>query len=204
MYRAKTKFLLEIMEKLGEFSIGILDVLLTTYPDHYKKSKRKMLYGSFYDELFEKPKRMSCEDYKKLEAQKFYNLLNHLQKQGLVKKNKEGKYSTWRITEKGKKKLIEISEKILIKLPRRFYKKENDKNLKIVIFDIPEEESRKRLWLRQNLLALGFSKLQKSVWVGSIKLPKDFIEDLKAIDIFQYIEIFSVSKEGTIGKNKYR
>ena len=204
MYRAKTKFLLEIMEKLGEFSIGILDVLLKTYPDHYKKSKRKMFYGSFYDELFEKPKETSFEDYKKLEAQKFYNLLNHLQKQGLVKKNKEGRCSTWGITEKGRKKLIEISEKISIKLPRRFYKKENDKNLKIIIFDIPEEESRKRLWLRQSLFALGFSKLQKSVWVGSIKLPKDFIEDLKVIDIFQYIEIFSVSKEGTIGKNKYR
>ncbi len=202
MKNLRTKFILEAAEKLGKFSIEILDFLITSQPKHYKKIRRKMLYGAFYDELFEKPKKLSHEEYKKLEEQRFYNLLNHLQKEGLVRRSKEEKNSFWSITDKGKKKLKFINEQFALKLPSKSYKKENDNNLKIIIFDIPEDDSRKRKWLRNNLVALNFSKLQKSVWIGSIKLPKDFIEDLKIMDIFQYIEIFSVNRTGTIGREK--
>jgi len=202
MRNLRTKFILEAAEKLGKFSIEILDFLITSQPKHYKKIRRQMLYGSFYNELFEKPKKLTYEEYKKIETQKFYNILSYLQKEGLVRKSKEEKNSFWSITDKGKKKLKFINEQFILKLPSKSYKKENDKDLKIIIFDIPEEDSKKRKWLRNNLVALGFSKLQKSVWIGSIKLPKDFIEDLKVMDIFQYIEIFSVNRMGTIGRGK--
>jgi len=202
MKNLRTKFVLEAAEKLGKFSIEILDFLITSHPKHYKKIRRQMLYGSFYNELFEKPEKLTYEEYKKIEAQRFYNILRHLQKEGLVRKSKEEKNSFWSITEKGKKKLKFINEQFVLKLPSKLYKKESDNNLKIIIFDIPEEDSRKRKWLRNNLVALNFSKLQKSVWAGENKLPEDFISDIKDMNIFQYIEIFSVNRMGTIGREK--
>ena len=202
MKNLRTKFVLEAAEKLGKFGIEILDFLITAHPRNYKKIRRQMLYGSFYNELFEKPEKLTYEEYKKIEAQRFYNILGYLQKEGLVRKSKEEKNSFWSITEKGKKKLKLINELIALKLPSKSYKKENENNLKIIIFDIPEEDSRKRKWLRNNLIALGFSKLQKSVWAGKNKLPEDFISDIKDINIFQYIEIFSVNRTGTIGREK--
>ena len=199
----KTEFILEDTKKFGEFSMDLIDIFLTNYRDSYKKAKRKIEYGPFYKELFENSSKLSYEQYKKKEQQRFYNLLGHLQKQGLVKRIKESSHSKWKITEKGEKKLDELKLKKENKLPYKVYTKENDKEgkLKIVIFDIPEEEKRKRDWLRQNLIALGFSMLQKSVWISKNKLPKDFIDDLKNLDILHCIEIFSVDKKGTLERN---
>ncbi|MEK7566385.1 MAG: CRISPR-associated endonuclease Cas2 [Patescibacteria group bacterium] len=199
----KTEFILEATKKFGEFSIDLIDILLTNYHDSYKKAKRKIKYGPFYKELFENSSKLSYEQYKKKEQQRFYNLLGYLQKQGLVKRTKENNRSKWKITKKGEKKLNELKLKKENKLPYKIYTKESDRDgkLKIVIFDIPEEEKRKRNWLRENLIALGFSMLQKSVWISKNKLPKDFIDDLKNLDILHYVEIFSIDKKGTLEGN---
>ena len=80
------------------------------------------------------------------------------------------------------------------------YKTESDDELKIIIFDIPEKERQKRDWLRSVLKNLKFSMLQKSVWAGKIKLPKQFLEDLSKNKIIPYVDIFTISKRVSLRK----
>lgn len=120
----------------------------------------------------------------------FQLILSKLKREGLVQK-KENK---WSITSAGKEKL----SKLLKRLPRHRYSKEADSTVKIVIFDIPEKEQRKRAWLRRRLNELGFKILQKSVWMGKVKLPEEFIENLREYKVSQYVNIFEVTKTGSI------
>lgn len=83
-------------------------------------------------------------------------------------------------------------------LPHRNYKKEGDNGFNIIIFDIPEKERFKRDWIRQNLTPLGFNMLQKSVWIGRSKLPREFLKDLSNLNLVKYVHIFKIAKTGTI------
>ncbi|MFH0890689.1 MAG: hypothetical protein V1856_01515 [Candidatus Liptonbacteria bacterium] len=67
----------------------------------------------------------------------------------------------------------------------------------IITFDIPEKHKSKRFWLREELIALGFKMLQKSVWLGRLPLPKKFVNDLKEIEIINYMKFFE-AKEAEI------
>ncbi len=198
-YGYKIGFFLEVLESSGKISAQFIDAFLSDRQSSYKKLKRMIKYGPFYEELFVKPQKLSYDEYKKIERQKFYKLMNHLQKQGLVKKTKEeySKNSRWKITQKGSDKLKELRESNFQK-PPAVYKKEKGNELKIIIFDIPEEEKKKRTWLRETLVNLGFSMLQKSVWMGNYKLPGGFIKDLEGLDMLSYVHIFSVNKIGTL------
>ncbi|MDP2650866.1 MAG: CRISPR-associated endonuclease Cas2 [bacterium] len=122
----------------------------------------------------------------------FYSLLSQLKKDELI----ESKNRKWGITFLGKEK----HKTILKGFPPGQYEKEKDSNLKIFIFDIPEKEKYKRKWLRGRLSELGFKMLQKSVWAGRVKVPKEFIEDLRDLKLLQYIEIFAVTKSGSLRK----
>ena len=42
--------------------------------------------------------------------------------------------------------------------------------------------------------------VHKSVWVGNIKLPEQLVLDLDRMNILEFIEIFEVSKTGTLRK----
>lgn len=154
-------------------------------------------YGSSYSKLQKNFNKMTDElreEGKQSELQRkkhnFHLILSKLKREGLVK-TKDDK---WSITNAGKEKLL----KLLKRMPRHSYKKEVDASLKIIIFDIPEKEQKKRVWLRRRLDTLGFKMLQKSVWAGKMKLPEEFINDLKDLKIFQYIDILAVTKTGSI------
>ncbi len=122
--------------------------------------------------------------------QNFYLILSKLKREGFIKKNKD----KWLITSAGKEKLM----KIFKRLPKRKYEKEANSTVKIIAFDIPERERWKRAWLRKNLEDLGFKLLQKSVWMGKAKLPEEFLKDLRKYEIFPYVDIFAITKSGSI------
>jgi hypothetical protein len=154
-------------------------------------------YGASYGQLQRNFKRIigGRQQHKKPDSlsfkkHNFYLILSKLKREGLVK-NKEGK---WSITSIGREKLA----KLVGRMPRVRYKKETDSTLKIVIFDVPEKEQHKRAWLRRRLVELGFKMLQKSVWAGRVKLPEEFLEDLREYKIFPYVDIFAVTKTGSI------
>ena len=80
---------------------------------------------------------------------------------------------------------------------------EKDGVIRLVIFDIPEKERKKRLWLRLELLACDYGLLQKSVWVGYCPLPKDFLDSLEYLNLRPYVQIFSIKHSGTLKEENY-
>lgn len=156
-------------------------------------------YGTSYarmDYLLEK-RRENAENHviSKHERRRFSDFIYRLQKDGLATKvQRKGKYS-FKLTSRGRDALDKIRGAIL---PIRRYKCRKDNTLKIVIFDIPEREKRKREWLRWTLKNLGFNMLQKSVWAGKIGLPEEFLKDLDKINILSFVEIFAISKTGSL------
>ena len=185
------------MEILGHLSLGTIDLL-----DLMFSGVGRMPRG----ELNKLKKRMNNRhnslDYAlaKLEdKQKFYQLLNKLQKDNLIIKDKDKNKSIWSLTQKGKNVFSLSKDKPKHKSPSTInYKVEPDNDLKIVIFDIPELEKFKRDWLRSALKNLDFTILQKSVFMGKNKLPKQFLEDLRELNLMRDVKIFSVKKDGNI------
>lgn len=161
-----------------------------------------MPYGTSYsrmDFLIAQRQRIRAKKtIKKEKKQNFYDLLYRLRKEGLVLECKKDKSCFFKITSKGKEILEGLRLKKANALPTASYKTENDNLLKIVIFDIPEEERRKRDWLRAALKNLEFKMLQKSVWAGKIKLPQGFLADLEKLNLLPYVEIFAISRTGSL------
>lgn len=129
-----------------------------------------------------------------LERHKFYSTLSRMKKDGLVVKDKRG----WVATVLGKKKLGTLRSIKSRSLPSRKYQGEKSRSIVIVAFDVPEKERRKRAWLRGVLLQLGFTMFQKSVWIGKVKLPEDFLLDLRRLGLVSRVGILSVRSRGTI------
>lgn len=144
--------------------------------------------------------------------QTFYTVLNRLKREGLVRKSQSGRGSLWNITKKGKQHLTKIwlrksrlrkETRHEPQLPdKKKYSPKPSKNLVIVSFDIPEYAKRRRHWLRVCLISFGFKKLQKSVWVGNCGVPREFIEDLKKLEMLPWVHVFAATKQGTLGEFK--
>ena len=139
-------------------------------------------------------------DFEKyVERQRLSKLIHKLKKEGLVikKQGKLQKAAQWILTKKGRRRKQELSRKLLEKSE---YEIKDSHKIKIVIFDIPESERRKRAWLRSVLKRLKYKMLQRSVWVGRTVLPERFFQDLYARSILRYVEVFAVTKGGTLKK----
>lgn len=151
--------------------------------------------GSKIDYEYQKYRRASETKIFKMEELKrrkrrltvFMSKMKH---QGLIQESK-GKLF---ISNKGRDKLRELKNA----LPGKHYEKINTQNFIIISFDIPEKLRRKRSWLREAIKNLGFKMVHQSVWVGNTKIPKDFITDLENLKILEFIEIFEVSKKGSL------
>ena len=70
--------------------------------------------------------------------------------------------------------------------------------MRIVCFDILEHQRKKRRWIREALLGLGYRQLQKSVWIGYAPLQESFLDDLDLLSLRNQVHIFSVSQKGTL------
>ena len=143
---------------------------------------------------YERPRLPNPRELAAEERQRFYSMIWKLQKQGLVEK----KTGHWQITKKGHEWRAMIFGRWKTALPKIKYEKESANELKLVIFDIPEKERRKRVWLRSALRRIGFRQLQKSVWIGKVKIPEAFMNDLRKMDLLAYIEILAITKTGTL------
>ena len=188
--------ILEILQRQAESTVELADIMFTDRSTSYRKARRSLLKAppQFKTEW--------ADWYRK--RQTFYSLLNQLKREGLVKKEKRGNSSLWKITKRGILRLTEARDKgkreTLPMLSRKKYEAEKNNELAIVAFDIPERERKKRDWLRVHLAGLGFSSLQKSVWMGKVGIPEAFIKDLRDYEMIPYVQIFSVNKQGTIKK----
>lgn len=187
-----TEKILDYLQLQAENSVDLFSILFTVdRRAAMRRARHSMVHGppGF---------RKQWSDLYRTRRQ-FYSQLNQLKRDGLVtrqSKQEGSRVSTWHITADGKDHLACLKERK--KFSRRFPRGEKNGSFIIVAFDVPERERRKRDWLRINLVALGFSKLQHSVWVGKIVIPEDFFKELREHDMLEYVHIFSVNKAGTI------
>ena len=178
--------ILDVLQGGAEVTVGISDAILS---GSYRKLKagRPFGFGTDWAEVFR-------------DRQRFYSLLSYLKKQGLVENKKEGRGSLWKITKRGLEKLHILRERNRYSKESATYKEgKAEGGLKIVAYDIPAEGNQKRRdWLRWALLNMGFTMLQKSVWVGKNKIPEEFVKDLRERRLLPYVQIFEVSNRGTL------
>ena len=179
---------LEVLQCGAETTIGLLDAMTSGYSESYKKLKR-----------YQREPFSFKSDWSKSysESQKFYSLLYYLKKQGLIEGKKDGRGSLWRIRPAGVEKLSNIKKRKIFSASSINYREEPD-TLKIITFDIPTKDDRKRYWLRAVLKRIGFKMLQKSVWFGKKKIPESFMNDLRERGMIDYVHVLAVSKTGSL------
>ena len=168
----KLKLTKLVLKTVGEMGIATLD---SFFPKKYPQARvwRQLL---------------GLDSNYQFKRQTFSVILTRLQKQGLV----ERKNNKWGITNFGKKFIKNMKTADVFDLPQK------DGILRLVIFDVPERERRRRDWLRLELIACDFKLLQKSVWMGERPLPQEFLENLEEMNLLPHIHIFTVYKRGTI------
>ena len=188
----------------GEITEHILNFIMdgvTRQIDIFEAILESGYGASFYKLQKAVNNKQRLRDQKSFERQariNFRNRLSVLKKDGVIEK--EASSHIWSITQKGKTMLNRLKKEHKNIFPPTSYVPENSSEMKIIIFDIPETERKKRDWLRRQFYRLGFTLLQKSVWIGKKKIPEQFVKDLHRIGIFDYVEIFSITKQGTIKK----
>ena len=181
----KKPFIEKIVEALADGAMESVDLFIAINKAGYGAS-RKRIEKKFREV---EQRRIINRNKEELKRQKhsFYSLLSYLKKDGLIEK-REGK---WHITQLGKNKLRKSRN-------HAAYKSKQADTMKIVMFDIPEQERWKRAWLREALIGMGFQLVQKSVWAGKRKLPQEFLEDLREYKMLGYIDILTVTKSGSL------
>jgi len=184
-----SKITRDILETVGSLSVATGDIVATLLESPY---------GASYNELHKNLKGREARRTKKEAArqaqQKFYSAISRLKQDGLIQQEAR----RWQLTSQGKKKLSELKQQPISPFPVRSYRKTKVNHPTLVIFDIPEKERRKRYWLRTQLRALGFTMLQKSVWLSTHQLPLEFVEDLSLLKLLPHVHIFSIHHFGTL------
>ncbi|MEK7496135.1 MAG: CRISPR-associated endonuclease Cas2 [Patescibacteria group bacterium] len=193
----KGEIILKILEVIESMVVGTADLLDVILSSSYGASYGKLDY-KLSKRKRERESKTAERELKKQEKQKYYNLLFYLKKAGLVEEKHKDRKKFFILTKKGKNKLILLKNKNNEKLPKNFYEKEKNSKFTIVIFDIPEIERRKRDWLRMVLKNLDLKMIQKSVWMGKVKIPKEFLDDLFKLKLIDFVEVFEISKTGSL------
>lgn len=185
--------ILDILQAHAEASVELFDITFSSYPTALRKARRSLRYGP------EQFKTRWSEQYRA--RQQFYSLLNYLKREGFIEKKKKYHAVFWKITKTGVRKLRKLKEaktRESLSLRTAHYPSKTDTRIHVVTYDVPEKEKMKRVWLRAALMSLGFSYVQKSVWMGKKKIPERFVHDLRERSMLEYVHIFAISKEGTI------
>ena len=165
-----TRLILEELAALGETTLGAF------FPAKYPEARlwRKLLG------------RDASYHFKR---ESFSVVLSRLRAEGLIQRSGGGRRATWQLADKGWLRLRFAREPAM---PAR------DGICRLVVFDIPERERRKRDVIRYELAAIGYGQLQKSVWYGERPLPLDFIKRVSDLGLHRYVHIFSVRDAGTL------
>ena len=186
---------IKILEAVADTAEGIGDFIDVFLSAGYGASM-----GKFNYELSKRERNKENAALRRRMLQRYYSLLRHLEEQGLIERKKKSDNILIRITREGRKKLFALKKSKKENIPVREYDVAGNalKKLIIIAFDIPEHSKRKREWLRRTLRGLHMRMIQKSVWAGKITLPKEFLSDLKDHNLLDYIEIFEISKTGSL------
>lgn len=171
VYPTITELILEKLKDFGEAAIS------SFFPAQYPEARlwRRIL---------------GLENGYQFKRETFMAVLARLRRHGLVERSGSLRGALWRLTARGRRELAARG--------RRSELSARDGVRRLVIFDIPERERKKRDVIRVELAAAGFVQLQKSVWYGERPLPTAFLELVEALDLRSYVHVFSIREAGTI------
>jgi CRISPR/Cas system-associated endoribonuclease Cas2 len=184
-----TRNLLEAIENRDVTTTDLLGAFLSA---GYGASRNRIEYIARQNQRARNRKQKEWDAYRR-----YCNLIYRLRRDGLVQTSTSNKKKTISITEKGRFKLALIRERNIPKFSETVATKEHYKTC-VVIFDIPEKEKSKRDLLRDALKKIGLHMLQKSVWIGKFNIPKELIDYLRRLQIIEYVQIFEVSRAGSL------
>ncbi len=193
----KGDFTIKLLEIIGEIAGSTTDLFAAFLEAGYGASQGRLRHELSRLENRRTSEATLRERHFRL-RKRYRNLLDWLKRDELIKEYTRGNKKFFILTPRGKKKLIQLKERSKTALPDISYAKKSSNQFVIVTFDIPEIEKRKRQWLRFALQALDFTMLQKSVWIGKTKIPKELLDDLLKLHLVEYVEIFEISKTGSL------
>ncbi len=185
--------LLELVGDLGREALELSDAFLAAG------------YGASYGKIEmtrrtreKEQSRALSHDQQTTHARRQYrNLLYRLKQGGFLQTERRGAVQRFILTRKGKAYLLRLKKNFALPHPNCYHQRKGDVFV-IIAFDIPETERRKRDWLRSVLKHLGLKMIQRSVWVGKVKIPESFLKDLKELRLLPFVEIFTVTKTGNL------
>jgi len=187
-----------ILEAVLETPGAIADYIGAFLGAGYGVSMGKLDY-EFSKRRREREKNHTLEEETKRRIHRYHLMFSKLKRQGLIVEVSRGRRNVLSITAKGKRALERLCDQVKNQLPLPQYQSGSASDRPIIVsFDIPEKERRKRDWLRLALRNLGLAMVQRSVWVGNTKIPAAFIKDLEKLRIFDFVEIFEVTKSGNL------
>jgi len=186
-----------ILDKIGDVFVETPAFLTALVKSGYGASFAQ-IQKEFSDQLEESVSKKQLRN----ESEKLRLTMHYLKKDGLIESQSREGISFIRITAKGEKRLALFKIKTKLNYANPYKQNIPDKiktdSVNIVIFDIPEKDRWKRSWIGCALLNIGLQRVQKSVWIGKVKITEQFIDDLKLLNLIEKVEIFSVNKYGTL------
>lgn len=195
----KGEITLKMLECIYEATASFADLTAAFFKMGYGSSSMGIM-NEFGRKQIKRGEKVETNLKIKHQRQRFYDMLYKLKKDGLIEEGIKNEKSFFKITSKGKHKIEKLKKRQADALPNNSYKERDLKSGKftIAVFDIPEKERKKRAWLRSVLKNLNFKMIQQSVWAGKVKIPEDFLDDLKELHLIDYVEIFEISKSGSL------
>ena len=187
--------MLKFLELLGEAGASLEEHVAGFLMAGYGASISSMEYHARRYRR-NKNARRALDDQQRILHHRYFVMRDRLQKGGLIARG--GAMRGIRLTQKGILCLRQLRKDKKSYLPKPVYKLKPGVRVIIVAFDVPEKKRRKRDWLRKTLKSIGMRLIQQSVWVGRGILPPEFLEDIEKMELMSFVEIFEVTKNGTL------
>lgn len=184
----KGKFIYKILDLIEDTSLDMADFTIAFLKAGYGASMGKI--DREYEAIKRKRENRTIARDRKRRLQIY---LSKLKNQGLISKDSSNKII---LSAEGREKLSLLRKNRIIN--KNYYRKESGDKMIIISYDIPVTFNKERAVLRSILDRLGFSMVHKSVWIGKVKLPKEFILALNQLSILDFVEIMEVTKNGSL------
>lgn len=193
---------LKILEAIAEFSGDAIDHIEAFLSAGYgasiagQRHALARIHSARAEREFQKEKEIKL-------SKRTTDFLFRLKRDKLIIETTKNGRKTFKLTKEGISKLLELGrrQKRIGHMPDfNKYSKNSGPVLIVAIFDIPESKRECRAWLRLVFRKLGLKMLQHSVWIGRIKIPTDLALDLKELEIVDCIEIFAITKTGSLSR----
>jgi DNA-binding transcriptional regulator PaaX len=182
----------------GKQTLVVLNVLAAREANSYDLLQK--LFAAEYEATYRREVKEHGREMavKKMRA-RYHNFLYKLKREGLVMQHGSASGITFAISRKGRAKLALLQGRESFP-DKKKYDKDPGAGATIITFDISERDRKKRDWFRSVLRHLGFTMVQRSVWVGTTRIPLALLRDLQDLNLLEHVEAFQVLKVGNLKK----